>query len=47
MWDILQCASLTDCKPCSTPVDTNPKVAASTGAPLADLLDFRNLVAAL
>ena len=31
MMDILDRAGMTDCKPCSTPVDTNPKVAAADG----------------
>src|SRR6185312_12891623 len=29
MLDILDRAGMADCKPCSTPVDTNPKVAAA------------------
>ena len=32
MLDILDRAGMTECKPCSTPVDTNSKVAAAEGA---------------
>ncbi|KAF8651673.1 hypothetical protein HU200_063184 [Digitaria exilis] len=35
------------CKPCSTPVDTNPKVAAADGSPVVDPSDFRSLAGAL
>ena len=47
MMDILDRAGMTDCKLCSTPVDTNPKVAATDGAPVADATDFRSLAGAL
>jgi len=47
MLDILDRAGMTDCKPCSTPVDTNPKVSAVVGAPLQDPFDFRSLAGAL
>jgi len=47
MLDILDRAGMTDCKPCSTPVDTNPKVSAVAGAPLQDPSDFRSLAGAL
>lgn len=43
MLDILDRAGMTECKPCSTPVDTNPKVAAADGAPVLDPTDFRSL----
>ena len=46
MLDILHHAGMVDCKPCSTPVDTNPKVAAAEGA-LCLTLDFRTLARAL
>ena len=46
MMDILDRAGMTDCKPCSTPVDTNPKMAAD-GDPVADAYDFRSLTGAL
>ena len=47
MLDILDRAGMAECKPCSTPVDTNPKVAAADGAPVADASDFRSLAGAL
>jgi len=47
MLDILYRAGMVDCKPFSTPVDTNPKVSADTGAPLQDTFDFRSLPSAL
>ena len=34
--DILERAGMTDCKPCSTPVDTQAKVSATEGPPVAD-----------
>ena len=46
MIDILQHAGMSDCKPCSTPVDFNPKLSAE-GAPVQDATDFRSLVGAL
>ena len=45
--DILDRAGMADCKPCATPVDTNPKVSADSGAPVADPTDFRSLAGAL
>ena len=47
MLDILDRAGMAECKPCSTPVDTNPKVAAADGPPVADATDFRSLAGAL
>ena len=47
MLDILDRAGMAECKPCSTPVDTNPKVAAAEGAPVSDATDFRSLAGAL
>ena len=38
---------MAECKPCSTLVDTNPKVAAANGALIADATDFRSLTGAL
>jgi len=43
MLEILDRAGMTECKPCSTPVDTNPKVAAADGAPVAHATDFHIL----
>ena len=37
MVDILDRAGMAECKPCSTPVDTNPKLAAD-GPPVQDAL---------
>ena len=45
--DILDRAGMADCKPCATPVDTNPKVSATSGASVADPTDFRSLAGAL
>jgi len=47
MLEILDHARMAECKPCSTPVDTNPKVAAADGAPVSDPTDFRSLAGAL
>ena len=47
MLDIFNRAGMAECKPCSTPVDTNPKVAAADGAPVDDASDFRSLAGAL
>jgi hypothetical protein len=47
MLNILDRASMANCKPCSTLVDTNPKVAAADGAPVDDASDFRSLARAL
>jgi hypothetical protein len=40
MMDILDRVGMAEWKPCSTPVDTNPKVATTDGAPVADASDF-------
>jgi hypothetical protein len=37
---------MVDCKPCSTPVDLNPKLSVDA-VPIADPTDFRSLVGAL
>ena len=34
--DILEQAGMTNCKPCSTPVDTQAKLSADLGDPVAD-----------
>jgi hypothetical protein len=47
MMDILERAGMAECKPCSTPVDTNPKVAAADSSLVADAIDFRSLAGAL
>nr|CAB3499537.1 unnamed protein product [Digitaria exilis] len=45
--DILERAEMTNCKPCSTPVDTQAKLSADGGAPLADPTAYRSLAGAL
>jgi hypothetical protein len=45
--DILERAGMTDCKPCSTPVDTQAKLSAALGDPVADPTDYRSLAGAL
>ena len=47
MMDTLDPAGMIDCKPCSTLVDTNPKVAAADGAHVADATGFRSLAGVL
>ena len=44
---ILERAGMTDCKPCSTPVDTQAKLSADLGAPVADRAAYRSLAGAL
>jgi len=46
MMEILQRAGMSDCKPCATPVDTNPKLSAD-GVPVSDPTDFCSLAGAL
>ena len=46
MLDILARAGMAECKPCSTPVDCNPKLSAD-GVPVHDATDFRSLASAL
>ena len=38
---------MTDCKPCSTPVDTQAKLSADLGDPVADPTAYRSLADAL
>jgi hypothetical protein len=45
--DILEHAGMTDCKPCSTPVDTQAKLSATLGDPVADTTTYRSLAGAL
>jgi hypothetical protein len=44
--ELLDRAGMTDCKPCSTPIDTNAKLSAE-GSPVADATDYRALAGAL
>ncbi|XP_015646081.1 uncharacterized mitochondrial protein AtMg00810-like [Oryza sativa Japonica Group] len=45
--EILERAGMSDCKPCSTPVDPNAKLSSSDGSPVADPTDYRNLAGTL
>jgi hypothetical protein len=45
--DILARHGMSDCKPCSTPVDTCAKVPADAGPPVADPTAYRSLAGAL
>jgi hypothetical protein len=45
--DILKRAVMTDCKPCSTPVNLKAKLAADSGPPVHDPSQFRSIVGAL
>ena len=45
--DILERAGMTDCKPCSTPVDTQAKLSADLGDPVANPTVYRSLAGAL
>lgn len=45
--EILQRASMSNCKPCSTPVDTSAKLSASDGDLLSDGTLYRSLAGAL
>jgi hypothetical protein len=47
MVDLLDRTGMSECKPCLTPVDTNPKVAAADGVPVTDASEFRSLAGAL
>jgi hypothetical protein len=44
--EILDHAGMTDCKPCSTPIDTNAKLSAN-GPHVSDATDYRALAGAL
>lgn len=46
MLDIPDRVGMADCKPCTTPMDTNPKLPAD-GPPVPDASDFRSLAGAL
>ena len=45
--DILERAGMTDCKPCSTPVDTQAKLSADLGDPVADPTAYQSLAGTL
>jgi hypothetical protein len=38
---------MSDCKPCSTSVDTQAKLSSEMGAPVSDLTTYHSLVGAL
>ena len=42
MVDLLECAGMAECKPCTTPVDINPKLPAD-GPPVQNPSDYRSL----
>ena len=46
MLDILERACMSNCKPCTTFIDTSGKVS-SDGSPVANATDYRTLVGAL
>jgi hypothetical protein len=46
-WDILERAGMSDCKLCSTPVDTQVKVSSGMGAFVSDPTAYRSLAGAL
>jgi hypothetical protein len=45
--DVFKCAVMTDCKPCSTPVDLKPKLAADSTPSVRDPSQFRSIAGAL
>jgi hypothetical protein len=45
--EILERAGMSDCMPCSTPVDTQAKVSTDMGAPVNDPTAYRSLVGSL
>jgi hypothetical protein len=45
--DILERAGMTDCKPCSTPVDTQGKLSEAEGNQVSDPTAYRSLAGAL
>jgi hypothetical protein len=45
--DILERAGMSDCKPCSTPVDTQAKLSKDDGPLVADTTSYRSLTGAL
>jgi hypothetical protein len=47
MLDILKRAVMADCKPCTTPVDRQAKLADDSGPPVADASQFRSIAGAL
>jgi hypothetical protein len=46
-WEILEHAGMSDCKPCSTLVDTQAKVSSDMGGPVCDPTAYCSLAGAL
>jgi hypothetical protein len=46
-FDILKRAVMTNCKPCTTPVDLQAKLAGDSGPPVEDISQFRSITEAL
>jgi hypothetical protein len=45
--DILERVGMSDCNPCSTPIDTRAKLPEDDGPPVVDATSYRSLIAAL
>jgi hypothetical protein len=45
--DVIKRAAMADCKPCTTPVDLQAKLAADSGSPVQDASQFRSIAGAL
>jgi hypothetical protein len=45
--DILKCAIMTDCKPCTTTIDLQAKLAGDSGPPIEDASQFRSIAGVL
>jgi hypothetical protein len=45
--DILERAGMSDCKPCSKPVDTQAKLSEDDGPPATDATSYRSLTGVL
>jgi hypothetical protein len=45
--DILERVGMSDCRPCSTPVDTQAKVSSDSGTPVSDPIAYHSLVGTL
>lgn len=45
--DLLTRANMINCNPCTTPVDTKPKISSHVGTPVPNTIEFRSLVGAL
>lgn len=45
--DVLDRVGMTDCHPCSTPINTSSKLPASSGPPIANPTEYHSLASAL